>query len=145
MSVKMIRAAMGGGGIVNPFTAWSVVADETPGNSCTASLTVNSDGSVSGLATPNDGGSVPGTASWFLPNIAGIGTNYFVRITPTSGTFTANPASSFMALSSSRTVTRVNPTGTNTVTFTIEISTDAGGTNIVFTSTGNILRTQHTL
>lgn len=129
--------------IVSSFTLWDVVADNTPGNLATATFSVNSNGSVSGSGSPNDF-TTPGSLSWFVPNTAGIGSSYFVRFTITAGVATSNDAVGFTALSSNRTVTKGNNTGANSCTVTVDIATDAGGTNIVFTSVGNVVRNTHT-
>lgn len=142
--IQMLMAKGISGVIVSPFTAWEVRADNEAGLEASASLTFASDGSVGGNATIDDG-SAPGSSSWFSPNTPSIGDNYWIRFTATTGTFTTNGASSFTQLSASRTVTKSATSGTASVTFTIEIASDSGGSNIVMTSTGNILRYQHTL
>lgn len=130
--------------VVSPFTAYDLLADAAPGNLADASLTFNTNGSVSaGLSS--DGGSTIGSASWYLPNTTGIGSSYYIKFTPTSGTFTANGASSFTLMNANRQVIKSASAGSAGVTFTIQIATDSGGTNIVMTSTGNQLRYQHTL
>jgi hypothetical protein len=133
-----------GARIVTPFTAYDMLADNTPGATATASLIFGTNGSVASNATI-DGGSTTGSASWYSPNTTGIGSSYWIRFTPTSGSFTTNGASSFSQLSSNRQVTKSASTSAGGVTFTIEIASDSGGSNIVMTSTGNILRYQHTL
>lgn len=140
----ILQAILNGiGSLFVPFTAWTVIADSIAGVAATASLTFNTDGSITAVNTVNNGGTNPGSASWFRPVGGTPGNNYFIRYTPTVGTFTSNAASSFVALSSNRTCSKSATTGTASVTFTIEIATDSGGTNIVFTSTGNVLSYIH--
>lgn len=141
MSIQSV--AYSSGGIVGAFTAWGVFADSAPGISAAASLTFAADGSISYAATAGDLSS-PGSTQWYNPITSAIGANYYIRFTATSGTFTTNDASTFTILSSSRTVTKSATTGAASVTFTIEIATDSGGTNIVFTSTSNQLQYTHT-
>lgn len=131
------------GGVVGSFTAWGMFGDSAPGVTATATLTVNSDGSVTGSGINNDLGS-PGSGAWYSPITTGIGSFYWVRFTATSGTFSSNDASAFTALSSARSVTKTASAGSASVTFTIDIATDSGGSNIVFTSTGNQLQYTHT-
>lgn len=135
---------LGGGRIVSPFTAWAVGADATPGVNATATLTINTDGTVTGVGTPADTGT-PGTANWFSPTSTGIGSIYWVRFTATTGTFTTNGASTFTQISSALSVTKAATTLSGSVAFTIEIASDSGGSNIVFTSTSNTLSYDHTL
>lgn len=133
----------GSDGIVRNFTAWGVFADSGIGVSASASLTFNSDGTVSYAATANDLSS-PGTTSWYSPTVTGIGSLYWIKFTATSGTFTTNGASTFTSLASAVSVTKSATASSASVTFTIEIAADSGGTNIVFTSTGNQLQYSHT-
>lgn len=139
----IIQNLLGGAlGLVNPFTAWDVVADAAPGVLATATFTLASNGGVSGSGSPIDA-STPGSDSWYRPNAAGIGSSFWVRFTPTIGTLTTNGAATFTQLNASRSVTKGNNTGANSCTFTIEIATDAGGSNIVFTAS-SVVRNTHT-
>ena len=133
----------GADGINRNFTAWGVFGDSTPGVSASAGLTFNSDGTVSYAATANDL-STPGSTSWYSPTVTGIGANYWVRFTATSGTFTTNGASTFTSLASAVSVTKSASAGAASVTFTIEVASDSGGSTIVLTSTSNQLQYTHT-
>lgn len=130
-------------GIVRSISAWDVVGDDVPGNSAIATFSVNSDGSISGLGALNNLTTSGGNA-WYRPNIVGIGSNYWVRFTPTAGTLSTNGAATFTQLNANRSVTKQGSTGAASCTFTIEIATDAAGTNIVLTSTGHVVRYTHT-
>lgn len=130
--------------VTNPFAAYDVWADSAPGFAATATFTLNTDGTVTASFVDGDGGSTIGSASWFTPTTAGIGSSYWVRYTVTSGTATTNGASSFTQLNAARSITKSASAGTASCTFTIEIATDSGGTNIVLTSTGNVVRYTHT-
>lgn len=137
---QMLLAA--GRGIVSVFSAWDVVADNIPGAAATATFTIGSNGSASGVGAPNNL-TIPGSLSWYVPNVAGVGNNFWVRFTPTIGTLTTNDAPGFTALSSSRSVTKTNSAGSNSCTFTIDIASDAGGANIVL-SASSVVRNTHT-
>lgn len=138
---QMLLAAVSG--IVRNFTAWNVSGDSTPGVNASASLTFNPNGAVSHNAITNDN-SVAGSSSWHFPNVANIGVNYYIKFTPTVGTLTTNDAAAFTVLSAARSVSKSGTTGTASCTFTVQIATDAAGTNIVFTSTGNVVGYTHT-
>lgn len=130
------------GGIVRPFLAWDVLGDNIPGSLATATFSLAVNGSISGLGTPNNLGT-NGSPSWYAPNV-NIGANYFVRFTPTVGTLSTNDAPTFTQINATRAVTKTGTAGAASCTFTIDIATDIGGTNIVLTSTGNLVRITHT-
>ena len=132
-----------GDGINRSFTAWDVYGDNSPGSSATASFAVSSNGTASGAGTINDG-TTPGSSNWYTPTTTGIGNSYYVKYTVTSGSASSNAASSFTLLNTPPSITKTASAGSGTCTFKIEIATDSGGTNIVFTSTGNVLRYTHT-
>jgi hypothetical protein len=141
----MTCIAKGSGGIVSPFTAWDLKGDNSPGNSAGATIYFNSDGTVTYAVQFVDVSNTVGTESWFSPTTTGIGNSYWVRFTVTSGTLTTNQASTWTALSSARAFDKQAVSGAVSATVTVEIASDSGGTNIVFTSTGNIVSYQHTL
>lgn len=140
----MMQAAMGGGGgaVVDAasFTAFNLWAQSLDGTGTkTASVTFNTDGSITKVASPV-ATNITGDTAWFSPVGGGPGNTYYVRYTATVGSFTTNDASAFTLMSTGRSCTKSSTTGAASVTFTIEIATDAGGTNIVFTKTGNVLK-----
>jgi hypothetical protein len=94
-------------------------------------LFVGSDGSLD-IGTFNSG--VLANYNWITPTATA--STHFVRLTPTSGTFSGSTTSAWLALTTSA-QWFVNQTGfgLNTATGTLAISTNSGGTNIVATAT----------
>lgn len=135
-------AAGGGGPTAPPATAYS---GAKAAGSLTSTITFNADGTAPGS---NNGTSTPTdtTHNWFSPTTTNIGASFFLRVTLTAGTpFTTNGAASFTALSAPIMITRFAASGANlTSTYTVEIATDAGGTNIVSTQTLNTLNANGT-
>ena len=79
-----------------------------------------------------------GTANWFTPSTGGIGADYWIKITKTSGTTGTNftAASTFTNISGSGlTVGISGGSGTTNATGTYIISTDSAGVNQVATGT----------
>jgi hypothetical protein len=128
----------------NPFNLYDVWADSAPGSPAIAQIQFLPDGTITTATDDGDGGSTIGSPNWGEPTTSGIGANYWIRLTPTTGSFTTNGAASFTNLAGAVTALKSASAGTASVTFTIEIATDAAGTNIVLTSAGNILRYTHT-
>jgi hypothetical protein len=134
----------GGGSIVSPFSTWNVAAASIIGNVTNASLQVNSNGTITSSVSQSDNGTITGS-NWYSVTTTGAGNNYWVRFTPTTGTLTTNTASTFTNMGSTQTAAVQLPsTSSKLCTFTIEIATDSGGSNIVLTSTGNIVQCTHT-
>lgn len=143
---KVFSAAVGGGGgggaLVSPFTAWNVYADANPGTT-KAVLNFNSNGTVTYSVTGTDG-TTPGSDHWFSPTTVAVGAGYWLRATVTSGTLTANSAASWTSLATNLSFEKgPSSGGAASATVTFEIATDSGGSNIVWFSTGNVLRYTH--
>lgn len=107
-------------------------------------LTFNTNGTWG--ANGSDSGSL-GSGNWASPTTSGVGNSYWIRWTRTAVTFggggTATPSSGWNALSSNQTIT-VSNDGSSSVydaVYTLEISTNSSGTNIVASSTGTLLYT----
>ena len=91
------------------------------------------------------GGDIYTTGNWGTPTTVGIGSSYWVRFTRTTNAFppsTADPSTGWLQLSANRGVAVYNAGvgGVATGVYTIEISTNSGGTNIVATATGVTLQ-----
>lgn len=138
--VAIMVASVSGGSVVSAasFAAGNSLARTVSGSGTkSAGVTFKPDGTVAWpVTTVQDG--TDGSLAWFSPTGGSPGNAYYLRYTATSGSFTSNPASSFTNLNGALTAT-VSGTTVGSATFTIDIATDAGGTNIVFTKTGNVL------
>ena len=130
-----------------PYSAGSVTAPPAMNFSiakvlatCTATTTFKTDGSITVFGSGGATTITNTTHNWFTPTTPSVGTRYYLKLTATSGTFTGNPAPTFTILSSDL-AANVNALagGTHSVTYTVQIATDAAGTNIVSSQTGNIL------
>jgi hypothetical protein len=139
---QQLLAAIGSGVVFDPQTG-IVDAEATIGNSAIAQISFGADGSIAWLATPTDLGTGPGDTAWYDPVTSGIGSSYWIRFTATAGTLTVNTASTFTSLSSAQSCSKSGSTGTSSATVTAEIATDSGGTNIVYTMAGILLRYSH--
>ena len=109
-----------------------------PGQTAYAELIFNPNGSIQ--YGTSDGG-IGGAGSWATPNTAGIGSSYWIRFTQTAtsgGPITAYGSargvwiqmSSVLYFGVSRTAN-----GTGYFTYTVQIASDSGGSNIVATAT----------
>lgn len=113
------------------------------GNAGTATITLNSDGSITKSVAGTGSGATPtGPTQWAVGVTAGIGTGVWVRATPTVGTFTSNAMSAFTQLSSNLSVVNGPIVADKNTTFTLDFSYD-GGASIAVTSAGNVLQVQH--
>jgi hypothetical protein len=132
------------GGIVSPFLSYIAIGDAAPGTNSRGSLTFTSSGTVQYVGYV--GSTIVGSPNWYLPTTTGIGSSYWIRFTPTTGTATANSAATWAPLSSTQAISKGPTTSVGgTCTFTVEIATDSLGSNIVLTSTDNVVGYQHTL
>lgn len=107
----------------------TAIGDSKPSGTATGSLTLSTDGSQSTAGTD----SVAGASWWTAAPQTGIGSSFWAKMTVNSGSALSGAATgSVLALSSSRTwsLSRTG-TGTNTSNVTLEIFSDAGGTQLV--------------
>ncbi len=123
--------------LIPPFLSSMVLVGTTAvGVSAQATLQFNRDGSIStGLTTGS--ASYGGPNRWTNSNQPNPGDGVYIRILPTSGTFTpgSNPAGAFVLLNTTRAIS-IGPTtaGKNTI-FSVEFSYD--GINPVLLVPGN--------
>jgi hypothetical protein len=107
----------------------TAIGDSKPSGTATGSLTLSTDGSQSTAGTD----SVAGSSWWSAAPLAGVGNSYWAKMTVNSGSALSGAATgSVLALSSSRTwsLSRTG-IGSNTSNVTLEIFSDAGGTQLV--------------
>jgi hypothetical protein len=104
----------------------------------TAQIGIGSDGSIVWDATNAGAGNFTG---WRLPNSAGIGASFWVRVTQTSQigltTVTGSARATWLSLSTTQYFgVSTSPIGYGSKTYTFEIASDSGGATIVATKTG---------
>jgi len=85
-----------------------------------------------------------GTKNWYSPTTTGIGSSYWIRFTQTASqgttTLVGSGTGSWLQLSASRSIGVTKTTnGYGERTFTVEISTNSSGTNIVASKTGVVV------
>lgn len=132
----------GAAGVNQQFIAFDIGGDSPPGDFAEGSIIFISNGTMSFAGVVSLIENVTPSTNWYLPTTTGIGSLYWLRLTGAS--LTTNPASTFTAMSSSLTATKSANTSNASASFTVEIASDSGGTNIVLTRTGCILRYTHT-
>jgi len=81
------------------------------------------------------------TGNWGTPTTSGIGSSYWIRFTRTAQDLSGGSSSAstgWLSLSTAQGVTVYNPSysGAFSATYSIEISTDSGGSTIVASCTG---------
>jgi len=93
----------------------------------TASLDLLSDGTC----TTGAGNNPATKPNWFTPTTPGVGSSYWCKATIISGSFSSG-STSLQSLSGGAGWTRSQTTiGTSSVSFTLEIFSDSGGTQLV--------------
>jgi hypothetical protein len=139
-----IAAAVSGTIVPNP-TPWSVSYSVPTGvgNTVAAQLFVNETGSTSqtGLGTPT----LTQGSDWISPATQ-IAPNYWVRATLTAGTAPdIGTLNTWQKISGNLGWGWSNSTaaGTRSCTLTLEISPFSSGANVVWTTTGNLVRAIH--
>lgn len=119
------------GGLAASVPAGAYTRTEVSPTDSTCNFQFSSDGT---WIVTDDFGS---TGSWETGT--GTGADYWIRWTTTSGALTTGTAGSWLQLSTSRVFGKtrtLNGAGTDSVTGTVEIATDAAGANII--ATGSI-------
>lgn len=135
----MALLGSGGGGPVVPLTGLNVI-DTVFLSTADATLRFDTNGAVQSLTNSNG---VQQIADWYLPNTAGIGSQYWIRATLSSGTSPSGSAlNTWLALSSPASWRLTQTTnGSRTCTLAISIASDAAGSNVVTTGTATITAT----
>lgn len=133
-------------GIVSPLTLDGDLYSSlrSGGGGSSSSVSLLSDGTWTGSATPDNGSTGPASGNWYTPTTVGIGSSYWVRftrnsITTTGGGF-ASGSTGWLALSSTRSISSSAPNSGDYVAanYTVQIASDSGGVTIVSTSTVNL-------
>lgn len=126
------------------------IANPGPGNGNTYSAVIDGGAEVKVTYGTDGSWTVTNTAdgtttgAWAFPQTVGIGANYYLKITPLTGSLTTNQASTWVSLGTAR-YARAYSLGTTsgagaqvTCNFRADIATDAAGTNIVATASMTI-------
>jgi hypothetical protein len=111
----------------------------------TAQIGIGSDGSIVWDATNAGAGNFTG---WRLPNSAGVGSGFWVRVTQTAQfgftTITGSARATWHALSTTRYFGISTSTlGYASRTYTFEIASDSGGATIVASKTGIVIAAEN--
>ena len=141
-----VRDNWSAGQVVPTFTAWNIIGEGNLGSTgASARFNINPDGTISSAVTAFDGGSLTGSPNWYSPTNTGVGGSCYVKFTPTAGTPYANTASTWTSLATQQNISvyTAATSGSNSCTFTMQIATDAAGTHVVLTSTGNVVQYLH--
>jgi hypothetical protein len=128
----------------SPFTpslsqlqsVWIVSSWSSP---TSLTLLMSSNGTWTGVGSEGN----VATGNWGTPTTSGIGSSYWIRFTRTaqdipSGGQSSSASTGWLSLSTAQQVTVYNPAsgGTFSATYSIQISTDSGGSTIVASCTG---------
>lgn len=131
-----LNALFAVGGATVSFSTIGVSNTTASPTSATAGFEFRRDGTLYSYVNPGAGYTLLG--DWVTPKHSTVGDGYWIRVTATAGAFTTSPGAGWLQLSTARywdeQATVIGPQET---TFTVEIATDSGGTNVVFTKTGN--------
>lgn len=126
------RKVFQAGAIVNPLGTLTVSDTETSPTQALGRITFGTDGSISYV-----GNGAGGTANWFAPAQAGIGSGYWIRVTNSGGDLWGESyvSGSLNQLSAALQLTWSIVGGLKIVNATVQIYSDAGGTTLVSSGT----------
>lgn len=129
----LVASVAGAGGGSGPFlTRFDSLNYAFGGGNSNVSMVANTDGTLT--VTGNGSGTISSNPGYYSPTTGAIGSNYQIRITPTSGSFSTGTVNTWLTVSSTRTWT-VSTTSSKIVSFTIEIRDSAG--TVLATTTSN--------
>jgi hypothetical protein len=122
---------LGSGGPSFPSFGGTVSALVPAPSTATAGVTFGTDGSIS-----FNGSGPAADTNWRRPTLAGVGSSFWVRATVNSGTLSSGTSGSWLQLNSARSWTKTSTgAGLLTCSITLQVASDAGGTNIVSSGT----------
>jgi hypothetical protein len=144
-SMNSLRAKSAGG-IVTTLSFGQIWYSRAGGIS-TARVIFNTDGTITHSGTTTLQSAVLPT-NWYTPTTPGIGSSYYLKILPVSGdALTSNPASAWVSLATSKTMTLSTSSGAAEdliSNFTVQMSSGAAGTPLLVNSSGWYLEAQRT-
>lgn len=129
-------AAVASATVVNPLSPMSLTCIGLVGSTHTGQINFNTDGTVSRAVTPPDSSNV--LPNWYSTTTTGIGSNYWIKFTLSSGAaWDAGVVSGALnALSSVQSLKwTVTTGGTKLASVAVAIYADAGGTLLVGSGT----------
>lgn len=131
--VVMMLLASGDGPIVSPLAGGSLTDVAGSPTNAQCEWRFNPDGTVDVLR-PNSG-NLLNQQQWYSPTGGTPGTGFWIRMTPTSGTFNlGDTTGAWLQMNVARVFGRLRTSdaaGTDVATGTVEIASDSGGANIV--------------
>lgn len=142
-SISKSKSASGTDNFIQGFSVFSRDLETDGVQTSTASITINTDGSIS--YTVND--ATRTDRSWWEPNVAGVGTGKYVKAIPSgpnAGEVTGS-IGTYVQLTSARTWTLPFPPGSidvKSAQLTFVFSNNSGGTDLIGTGTGALTAAQ---
>lgn len=141
----MMMLLAGGNPVVTPLAGGTSTDIATSPTNAECSWRFNADGTVD-LLRVNSGNTL-NQQQWYRPTGGTPGSGYWIRMTPTAGTFNVGDLTgTWLQLNAARSWGRLRTSdaaGTDTATGTVEIATDSGGVNIVtsgsYTARGQVI------
>jgi hypothetical protein len=132
MSFACRPVGFAGAGVVVPLPGGTSQARRV-GLPCTVTLTFARAGTVLATKTASATWAIgPVSHNWHSNPTATVGDTFWIRATPTTGTFTSGTTGSWLQMNIDNVWTVSAPSlGSKSCTCTFEIATDSGGTNIV--------------
>lgn len=133
-------------GARNPLGAGSATGDGlATGGPASGQVQFKNDGTIAYITTSS--GPASGPTNWYDPTTTSIGSSYWVKYTPTTGTLTTNGAATPTSMAGNPAAIKSvgSGVGSASCTFTVDIYSDSGGTQLVVSSPGWVVGYQHTV